>query len=80
MYCRYHCFYYSLSKSIEFVNFINCFRCLFINCCLFIGHIHFFMSPSLVFPLVAVGGCNGISDGPWFTLPFRRDMLRFPVI
>jgi hypothetical protein len=30
------------------------------------------MSPSLVFPLVAVGGCNSISDGPWFALPFHR--------
>ena len=26
---------YSLSKSIEFVNFINFFRCLVINSCLF---------------------------------------------
>ena len=38
------------------------------------------MFPSLVFPLVAVGGCNGISNDPWFALPCRRDMLRFPVV
>ena len=22
-----------------------------------------------MFPLIAVGGCNGIADGPWFALP-----------
>jgi hypothetical protein len=32
-----HC--YSLSKSIEFVNFINEFRCLVIRSCLLVGHI-----------------------------------------
>ena len=39
MYCLQRCCYYSLSKSIEFVKFINCFRCLVINSCLFIGQI-----------------------------------------
>ena len=39
MYCLQRCCYQSLSKSIEFVNFINCLRCLVINSCLFIGQI-----------------------------------------
>jgi len=30
--------------------------------------------------LVVVVGCNGISDGPWFVLLCRRDMLGFPVV
>ena len=31
--------HYSISKSIEFVNFVNCFRCLEINSCLFFGQL-----------------------------------------
>ena len=33
------------------------------------------MFPSLVFLLVSVVGCNGISDGPGFVLPCRRDRV-----
>jgi hypothetical protein len=33
------------------------------------------MFPTLVFPVVAVGGSSGISDGPWFALLCRRDIL-----
>ena len=39
MYCLWHCCYQSISKSIEFVNFMNCFRCLLIKSCLFVGQV-----------------------------------------
>jgi hypothetical protein len=55
---------YSLSKSIEFVNFINEFRCLVIRACLLIGQIPCFSYPSGVFSFVVEVGCNGIASGP----------------
>ena len=37
--CLSPCCHYSISESIEFVNFVNCFRCLEISSCLFVGQL-----------------------------------------
>ena len=56
--CLFPCCQYSISKSIEFVNFVNCFRCLEINSCLFFGQLPCFdislFSVSLGFCIMCV--------------------------
>ena len=77
--CLSPCCHYSISKSIEFVNFVNCFRCLEINSCLFFGQLPCFdislFSVSVGFCIMCVCVCVCV----WFKLVTWHLYWTYPV-
>jgi hypothetical protein len=58
-----HSHRYSLSKCIEFVNFMSSDVWLLDRVCL-LARFHVLVYPSQVFPFVVEVGCSGIASGP----------------